>query len=71
MARIVRARYEDEVLKPLEKLDLRDGEEVRVVVLSKDFSELIEEIEVEAEENIERVLREGRERWLRWYSIQA
>jgi len=71
MARIVRARYEDEVLKPLEKLDLRDGEEVRVVVLPKDFSELVEEIEVEAEENVERVLREGRERWVRWYSIQA
>ena len=28
MARVVRARYENGVLKPLEKLDLREGEEV-------------------------------------------
>jgi len=32
MARIVRARYENGVLKPLEKLDLREGEEVIVVL---------------------------------------
>jgi len=32
MARVVRARYEDGVLKPLEKLDLREGEEVEIVI---------------------------------------
>jgi len=31
MGRIVRARYENGVLKPLEKLDLMEGGEVRVV----------------------------------------
>jgi len=67
MARVVRARYERGVLRPLEKLDLREGEEVRIVVLPKDFSELVEEIEVEAREDIDKVLREGRERWVEWY----
>ena len=71
MAKIIRARYENGVLKPLEKLDLREGEEVRIIVLPKDFSELIEEIEVEAREDVNKVLREGRERWVRWYSTQA
>ena len=32
MARVVRARYENGVLKPLEKLDLSEGEEVEVVI---------------------------------------
>jgi len=32
MIRVVRARYENGVLKPLEKLDLREGEEVEVVI---------------------------------------
>ena len=67
MARVVRTRYERGVLRPLEKLDLREGEEVRIVVLPKDFSELVEEIEVEAREDIDKVLREGRERWVEWY----
>jgi len=30
VAKIISARYEDEALKPLEKLDLREGEEVIV-----------------------------------------
>jgi len=30
MAKAIRARYENGVLKPLEKLDLREGEEVIV-----------------------------------------
>ena len=32
MTRIVRARYENGVLKPLEKLDLEEGEEVTVLI---------------------------------------
>ncbi len=71
MARVVRARYEKGVFRPLEKLDLREGEEVRIVVLPKDFSELVEEVEVEAREDVDKVLREGRERWVEWYSTQA
>ena len=71
MTRVIRARYENGVLKPLEKLNLREGEEVRIVVLPKEFFELIEEIEVEAKEDVDKVLREGRERWVKWYSTQA
>ena len=71
MAKVIRARYENGVLKPMEKLDLKEGEEVRIVVLPKEFSELIEEIEIEAKEDVNKVLREGRERWVRWYSTQA
>jgi len=71
MAKVIRARYENGVLKPMEKLDLKEGEEVRIVVLPKEFSELIEEIEIEAKEDVNNVLREGRERWVKWYSTQA
>jgi len=71
MAKVIRARYENGVLKPMEKLDLKEGEEVRIVLLPKEFSELIEEIEIEAKEDVNKILREGRERWVRWYSTQA
>ncbi|RLG82146.1 MAG: hypothetical protein DRO09_00950 [Thermoprotei archaeon] len=61
-------RCENGVLKPLEKLDLREGEEV-VIILPKEFSELIKEVEAREVEN--KVFREDRERWIRWYSTQA
>lgn len=32
MARVVRIRYENSVLKPLEKLDLREDEVVEVII---------------------------------------
>jgi len=64
MAKVVRARYENGVLRPLEKLDLAEGEEVRILILPKEFPELIEEVEVEAGEDVDRVLRKGRERWV-------
>ncbi|MEB3845099.1 MAG: antitoxin family protein [Desulfurococcales archaeon] len=32
MSRVIRARYEKGVLKPLEKLELEEGEEVEVVL---------------------------------------
>ena len=38
MARIVRVRYEDGVLKPLEKLKLREGEEVNIIIVKRDLS---------------------------------
>ena len=43
MARIVRARYENGVLKPLEKLDFREDEEVIVVL--KSFAGFKDEIQ--------------------------
>ncbi|BES82888.1 antitoxin family protein [Pyrodictium abyssi] len=32
MSRVIRARYEKGVLKPLEKLDLREGEEIEIII---------------------------------------
>jgi len=59
----VRARYENEMLKPLEKLDLKEGEDVEIDVpisvvnmtyaVSKLSDEIIEEI-IETTENGER-----------------
>ena len=53
---IIRAIYEDEVLKPLKKLDLPERTEVRVIIRGS-FSKLIEELgEIEAKEDIDKVL---------------
>lgn len=35
MARIVRVRFEKGVFKPLERVDFREGEELRIVVLEE------------------------------------
>ena len=50
MARSIRAKYENGVLKPLEKLDLKEGEEVIVRVEKKitySLTELIKELREE------------------------
>ena len=62
MARVIRVRYENGVLKPLEKLDFKEGEELIVVVKSKSFYELARRIRVEAKEDIDKVLEEVRGR---------
>ena len=50
---IIRAIYEDGVLKPLKKLDLPERTEVRVIIRGS-FSKLIEELgEIEAKEDID------------------
>ena len=67
MSRVIRVKYEKGVLKPLDRLDLRDGDELRVLILPKEFPELLREVEVEAREDIDKVLGEARERWRRWY----
>ena len=65
VARVIRARYEDCVLRPLEGLDLKEGESVRIVVLrgARGLSEVIEKISGEyrdVEEDPLKVLLEGR-----------
>ena len=50
MARVIRARYENGVLKPLEKLDLEEGEEVIVRVEKKVAYGLVEFIKELREE---------------------
>lgn len=62
MAKVIRARYENGVLRPLERLDLGEGKEVRILILPKEFPELVEEVEIEAREDVDKVLRGGRER---------
>jgi len=59
---IIRAIYEDGVLKPLKKLDLPERTEVRVIIMGS-FSKLIEELgEIEAKEDIDEVLERMRNR---------
>ena len=62
MARVIRARYENGVLKPLEKLDFREGEELIVIVKGKSFYELARSFQVEAKEGVDRAIEEVRGR---------
>ena len=67
MSKVIRVRYEKGVLKPLEPLDLREGEEVRIQVLPEEFPELVDKVSVEASGDVDKILREARERWKKWY----
>ena len=67
MSKVIRVRYEKGVLKPLDRIELREGEELRVAILPREFPELLREVEAEAKEDVDKVLREARERWSRWY----
>jgi len=59
--------YEKDVLRFLDKLDLREGGELRGLIPPKEFQDLLREIDVEAKEDIGGVLRKARERWKRWF----
>ena len=67
MSKVIRARYEKGVLKPLDKIELREGEELRIAILPREFPELLREVKAEAKEDVDKVLREARERWRLWY----
>ena len=67
MSKVIRARYEKGVLKPLEPLELQEGEEVRIQVLPEEFPELVDKVSVETSGDVDKILREARERWKRWY----
>ena len=65
MAKVIRAKYENGVLKPLEKLDFKEGENVRLIVLrgARGLSEVIKKISEEyrdVKEDPLKVLLEGR-----------
>ncbi len=62
MSRIVEAVYEKGVLKPLEEVKLREGERVRIVILMEDFYDLVKRVELEAKEDIDKVVNEVRGR---------
>ncbi len=67
MSKIIRARYEGGALKPLEPVDLEEGEEVRIQVLPEEFPELVDKVRAEARGDVDGLLRKGRERWRKWY----
>lgn len=55
-----KAIYEKGVLKPLEKVDLKEGEEVEITI-NRGFRKLLEEVgEIEAKEDTDKVLRNMR-----------
>ncbi|OFV67267.1 MAG: protein belonging to Uncharacterized protein family UPF0165 [Candidatus Syntrophoarchaeum caldarius] len=57
---IIKAVYEDNVLKPLEKLDLPEKTEVRITIKGS-FSKLLDELgELEAKVDIDKVLEDMR-----------
>ncbi len=62
MARVVRVRYEGGVLKPLEELDLSEGEELTVVIKGRSFYEMARELQVEAREDVDKLVSEVRGR---------
>ena len=67
MSRVIRVKYEKGVLKPLDSVEFREGDELRVMILPKEFPEFLRETEVEAGKDVDKVLREARERWRQWY----
>jgi len=55
-----KAIYEGGVLKPMEKLDLPEKAKVRITI-SENFSKLLNEVgEIEANEDVDRVLEDMR-----------
>lgn len=61
MSRAIRARYENGVLKPLEPLELREGEEVTVRIekgLREKLKDLIGALGKSSDEELERYLEE-------------
>lgn len=62
MSKIIRVRYEKGVLKPLEPIELREGEEVRIrieVSLKERLKDLIGVLGESSEEELERYLEEA------------
>ena len=66
MSKVIRVRYENGALKPLEPLELREGEEVRIKVLPEEFPDLVDKVNAEALGDVDKALREARERWMKW-----
>ena len=62
MSKVIRVRYEKGVLKPLEPLDLEEGEEVRVKIersVRERLRDLIGILGESSEEELERYLAEA------------
>jgi len=63
MSKVVEAIYERGVFKPLEKVELKEGEKVKIIILAEgDFYDLVERLELEAKEDIDKIMNEVRGR---------
>ena len=65
MAKIIEAIYEKGVFKPLEKVNLRDGEKVRITIsrrekTSKGLSKVLEKYIVKSDIDLTKILVEER-----------
>ena len=62
MSKVIRVRYEKGVLKPLEPVDLREGEEVRIKIerrVRERLKDLIGILGESSQEELERYLAEA------------
>ncbi len=62
MSKVIRVRYEKGVLKPLEPVDLREGEEVRIKIersVRERLRDLVGILGESSEEELERYLAEA------------
>jgi len=62
MSKVIRVRYEKGVLRPLEPLDLREGEEVKIRIersIREELKDLIGVLGESSEEELERYLEEA------------
>jgi len=62
LSKVIRVKYEKGVLKPLEPLKMRDGEEAIVVIKEKRLSELARSLRREARIDIDSLMKEVRGR---------
>lgn len=58
MSKVIRARYEGGVLKPLDKVELREGEVVVIKIMGKDLAEEVFGSIKVSKKRLEEVLRE-------------
>jgi predicted DNA-binding antitoxin AbrB/MazE fold protein len=62
LPKVIRARYEGGVLKPLEPLDLRDGEYVIVAIKRSRFLDVTRRLRREAKISVDELIDEVRNR---------
>ena len=62
MSKAIRVKYENGVLKPLDPVNLKEGEETVVVVRDKSFYTLAKTTSFEAKKSIDKILDEVRKR---------
>ncbi|MEB3772297.1 MAG: hypothetical protein GSR82_01295 [Desulfurococcales archaeon] len=56
----------NDAFKPIELLELLESEEVRIKVLPEEFPDLVDKVNAEALGDMDKALREARERWMKW-----